>query len=406
MLEKELYNYEMKTQSDFQNIYESKIIPLLQIYETKRKKRLKKVKLYFLGLSVFIIAAIAFYIWMCISDKCTTEATTVLVVSLFFFITVTILASINENSKFKTDLNYACANDILNVAGNIKLTETSLITDDLINKSKLFKSYNVRKDKIAFSGNFAEKQFDILRTDLFYKTTRYTRSGRRTSCEKSFSGVVVNIKSNKMINKIIKLVPKGTKKKEIRKEAFSFGILFSFVYIALFSKFTGKTNLVFQEADLYLFILIAGLLLINGIIFAIAYSKTEKTYKQQLQFDEGYEISTFEFVETNIQDILNPGKNFETTNQISTEANIPDLFYTYLDKLKTAFNTKTVSCSIFKDNILIQISSGGEHFSLGNLYSKLTNKKNAEAFLNELLSICLTVLFVKMSNDKNEGFDI
>ena len=102
MLEKELYNYEMKTQSDFQNIYESKIIPLLQIYETKRKKRLKKVKLYFLGLSVFIIAAIAFYIWMCISDKCTTEATTVLVVSLFFFITVTILASINENSKFKT----------------------------------------------------------------------------------------------------------------------------------------------------------------------------------------------------------------------------------------------------------------------------------------------------------------
>ena len=406
MLEKELYNYEMKTQSDFQNIYESKIIPLLQIYETKRKKRLKKVKLYFLGLSVFIIAAIAFYIWMCISDKCTTEATTVLVVSLFFFITVTILASINENSKFKTDLNYACANDILNVAGNIKLTETSLITDDLINKSKLFKSYNVRKDKIAFSGNIAEKQFDILRTDLFYKTTRYTRSGRRTSCEKSFSGVVVNIKSNKMINKIIKLVPKGTKKKEIRKEAFSFGILFSFVYIALFSYFTGKTNLVFQEADLYFFILIAGLLLINGIIFAIAYSKTEKTYKQQLQFDEGYEISTFEFVETSIQDILNPGKNFETTNQIQTEANISDLFYTYLDKLKTAFNTKAVSCSIFKDNILIQISSGREHFSLGNLYSKLTNKKNAEAFLNELLSICLTVLFVKMSNDKNEGFDI
>ena len=385
-MENNLYECEEKFQSDFDKNYNEKIKPFLNIYETKRKNRFKKLQITMFSIVAAVLIDIVLMIFTYKFNFTPQKDIYSALIILFVAFTVSgIIVYTKAVTNFQNELNSACTDTVLNTENGVKRTEKSSLTDGIIKQSEIFEYHDERYDYSSYEGNFLNKELQILHTSLKQIRTYYAKGIRRTSRHEVFKGVIINIKSNKTLNRIIKIAPKGTDKMKIIKKCTSICVIFCAFYIlAIVAHILDKNSLSLNVNQYCALILTGCLVFIFAAVLAANYF-IGKNKDEKLQFVSNYEIETSDL----------------------KEANIPDGFFEYLDKIKTAFNAKKLFCSIFNDNILIKIPVKETNvFQIGSLFYELTKKENIEAFYKKFLSIFLLIMLIKFSNDKNPNLDI
>jgi len=89
--------------------------------------------------------------------------------------------------------------------------------------------------------------------------------------------------------------------------------------------------------------------------------------------------------------------NVYSSDEVEARYLVTPLFMELLDNLKTAFNSKTIKCSFFDDNLMIAISTKKDVFEIGDLSIPCDNPKFILQFWRELSSIYKMVEYFKLN---------
>lgn len=379
------FEMEIKTErwKRFCEMYSRELTPMLVTYEKMRKKTASYVMALevlnvFLGCIAVVTVLLQFF---------SKEAYAALFPAFFvsFFLLMFLGPFIKSRKKnFKTTLKKAFMRKILSVFGDIKYescanNENELITmfkgneyvppserpqknisnissDDLIN-SKLFSSYNIRKDDDLFNGTYNGVDFRLVETALYHRSN----SGKKQSVTKVFKGVIAMFTSNKNFSGMTMIATKGdTTGKLIPPWIFAL-FMTPLIISASMAVITEPLNLASYIA---VFIVILS-------IVAYCYSKKQ----------ENLDIVKLEDTE------LNKHFNVYSTDQVESRYLLTPSFITRFKKLKTAFGTEKIKCAFFNNKIVFAISAKEDFFEVGDLYTSMNDPKAIFKLYNEITAI-------------------
>jgi hypothetical protein len=179
----------------FYSVYHTKIAPIFRSFEKKRRAKLSEL----IVIEVINISILTFLIYDFIQRNNNCNSSGIVTLEILLIIAGIILGIwllFSYNSKFASELKHACMFDILKLFGDVHWHDkANLITDEEMDRSFLFATYNTREACDAFNGSFKGVDFKICETGMQH----ITGSGKNRRVVNVFKGVVINFKANKTI---------------------------------------------------------------------------------------------------------------------------------------------------------------------------------------------------------------
>lgn len=364
-------------------MYSRELTPALATYEKMRKKTATFI------LSLEILGNIAGVVFVLLLLLNFIKQEYMQMTFPFMFAAAVLMSVIkpfvaSKKKKFKTTLKKAFMRKILSVFGDIKYescanNENELITmfkeneyvppserpqknilnisaDDLIN-SKLFSSYNIRKDDDLFNGTYNGVDFRLVETALYHRS----RSGKNQSVSKVFKGVIAMFTSNKNFSGMTMIATKGDNTGKL---------IPPWIFTLLMTPFivTASLTLIAEPLNFANYV---SLFIVISALAAYCYSKKQEN------------LNAVKLEDTELD------KNFVvySTDQVESRYLLTPSFITRFKKLKTAFGTKKIKCAFFDNKIMFAISTNEDFFEVGDLYKSLNDPKAIFKLYNEITAI-------------------
>ncbi len=349
-------------QNEFHRIYYSKIKPLMEEFERKRKIQLSKFIL------VLVVAAVMIYIFINICLSAYSDGIMLITISVPCFASFFMYDIAN---KFSKNLKRECLPKIVKAFGKMKWCNGSQILDsNSIFKSELFSEFNKRADDDVFVGEYKDVDFTISETALWYDSG----GSKGRIVYRLFKGVIINFSSNKKIkNKTIIAT-----KNDIHIKGRNWGLLIALLMMlpSLFPMFAGEYTISdgWYVGSLVVVALVCPLILL--------FSKNKGKEKlneiklEDVEFNKHYKAFSSDEVE---------GRYLITTS-----------FMERFKNLQTAFGAGKAKCSFYDRDIMFAISTRRNLFEIGNLFTPLTNPKHLTRLFNELSSILALIDYFKL----------
>ena len=358
--------------SKFFETYKQKNEPIIKVLEETRhnmlKKHIKAVLIcVFAYIFVFTIAGICLIIPFVFDNP-----NPIFIIGYLILGTIAVfLPSIKFGFKckeFKLFLKNKLLRRILSEKYNMNWHEGDqtnfggIISNDILKKSALFRSFNSQMPGDQFEGSYKNVDFKIIETKLLSRE----KDSFNTIADFffdifNFKGIVINFKYNKKIkNRTIVSTKLSITEKEDKIIKI---ILFSLSIIAI---------IYFQAYKLLIpMIILACLSILN---------KSETLNKITLEdpnFNRRFKIYS--------------------SDEVEARYLVTPLFMELLNNLRTTFGEKNLKCSFFDDNLMIAISTKKDLFEIGDLYTSCNDPKFVMQFWKELTSIFKMIEYFKLN---------
>lgn len=378
-----------KLEDSLYEIYSKTVLPKLKTLEPERKKLIniliiKEILLFFNTL-LFIFITYKL-ILMNIFDKWAyipALGGTVYMLFTFFIMPGIALASIygmfhvfnNAAKKFKLQIKTECMKDFTN-AFSVKWNYEYPSKNLPFTSSNIFSAYTKADYDDTFSGEYKNTEFHVQEVKLILEGDKENKT--------AFKGIVICLPSNKTVKAKTIITTKFDVGIQNRGMTQFTSLLSGFGFIILG---IGMWFLDIETENFWVkFKCICGSIMwiLSGIgVFVYAWNqhKREKEYKriilEDLNFDKRF--------------------NVQSKDQIEARYLVTTAFMERLQNLQTAFGTKNIKCSFFDDKVMFAISTNKDLFELGNLFVPLTDKKQINAFISELISIYNIIDYFKLA---------
>lgn len=269
------------------------------------------------------------------------------------------------NSKLKNKIKQTFIPKIIQTLGEIHWnTDETIISDTILEKSKLFGDYNVRSNDDTFGGKYNGIEFNVSETNLSYESD----SGDNRTVSTVFNGIIILIDSNKETKAHTIIETKvETIKKTIKKISLSVLLL----WISILSIGNGiHTNNITA--------LVVGIVLpLVIILFIFPKNQMMRMKLEDTDFNKKYIVTTEDQVE---------GRYLITTG-----------FMDRFKNLQTAFGTKNVKCAFFDNKIMFALHTNKDFFELsGGLFHSLKHPKRVKSFYEETTAIYDIIDYFKL----------
>lgn len=351
------------TQNDikksFHKVYYNEIAPLMENFEKERQFKwfiislveMVLIPLFLYGINSFlkgtVIAGFEFLVFVC----------------MFLLFGAIIALPFVLSDNFSKMLKDKCMAKVVKAFGDMQWENGArFIKDGNLNESELFSLHNKRSDDDNFSGKYKDVSYDISETHLWYESG----TGKNRSVREVFKGVIINFDSNKTIKNKTIVATKGDKNIKGRKASVWFIIFFILLAILL------------QDLELCIYCVIG---VITYIISAIAEKKQKKEVLNEIKLEDP---------------LFNKKYRAYSSDEVEGRYLITPSFMERFNNIQTAFGSKNVKCSFYKNNVMFAISTNKNLFEIGNLFTPLNSPKQFEQFFEELTSVLRLVDYFKL----------
>lgn len=269
------------------------------------------------------------------------------------------------NSKLKNKIKQTFIPKIIQTLGEIHWnTDETIISDTILEKSKLFGDYNIRSNDDTFEGKYNGIEFKVSETNL----SSESGSGDKRTVSTVFNGIIILIDSNKETKAHTIIETKvETIKKIIKKISLSVLLL----WFSILSIGNGiHTNNITA--------LVVGIVLPLVIILFIFPKNQMMSMKlEDSDFNKKYIVTTDDQIE---------GRYLITTG-----------FMDRFKNLQTAFGTKNIKCAFFDNKIMFALHTNKDFFELsGGLFHSLKHPKRVKSFYEETTAIYDIIDYFKL----------
>ena len=358
----ELYEYtspqEMRQQ--FSQIYHREVKPMMEEFEKIRVQKYKKIK---------TVGWVSFVIWLVVTVM--SQGFLIFHAGVFISVIAAIITHV-KSKNFTQLMKNSCMPRFMKAFGNLTHSiGDNAISNSNIEKSKLFLSYNIRRNDDIFVGSHKGVEFKISETYLAHESG----SGKNKSTTTLFKGVLIDFKANKTINNTTIIVPRHSRNRQMGKVG-------TFIFILIFFLVFGIGFIVIgflsKEYELMIGGIVAGLILL-AILF-VKPNNVEILNEIKLEdpeFEKYYTASSSDEVE---------GRYLITT-----------AFMSRFNDLKKAFGTGNICCSFYDDSLMFGIWSDKDLFEIGTISKPLTNAKYIEQFYDQMIAILQIIEHFKLN---------
>lgn len=269
------------------------------------------------------------------------------------------------NSKLKNKIKQTFIPKIIQTLGEIHWnTDETIISDTILEKSKLFGDYNIRSNDDTFEGKYNGIEFKVSETNLSYESG----SGDKRTVSTVFNGIIILIDSNKetKAHTIIE-----TKVKAIQKIIKKISLSVLILWFSILSIGNGiHTNNITA--------LVVGIVLPLVIILFIFPKNQMMSMKlEDSDFNKKYIVTTEDQIE---------GRYLITTG-----------FMDRFKNLQTAFGTKNIKCAFFDNKVMFALHTNKDFFELSEgLFHSLKHPKRVKSFYEETTAIYDIIDYFKL----------
>lgn len=349
-----LNKYKNEKFLNFYKKYEKEITPYIEKYE---KTRIKYAILFTI---LAILSTVLFERFILLDFS----LGAIISVGLFNFFAICIIYD-KLNFKFKNKIKQTFIPKIIQALGEIHWnTGNTIISDTILEKSKLFGDYNIRSNDDTFEGKYNGIEFKVSETNL----SSESGSGDKRTVSTVFNGIIILIDSNKKTKAHTIIETKvETIKKIIKKISLSVLIL----WFSILSIGNGiHTNNITA--------LVVGIVLPLVIILFIFPKNQMMSMKlEDSDFNKKYIVTTEDQIE---------GRYLITTG-----------FMDRFKNLQTAFGTKNIKCAFFDNKIMFALHTNKDFFELsGGLFHSLKHPKRVKSFYEETTAIYDIIDYFKL----------
>ena len=347
--------------SDFNTMYNSRMLPVLKRYESFRQAIFNKCVMF--EIAAVIVVGLIFYIFSEIrgfwESQYSTAITAIIVISFVFFVS---WIPYHYKKKFKNGLKQRCNNMLKKCFGTLEWGYSE-VDEMLICKSQLFGKFNRISYDDKFTGVYKQTDFSVCETEMLYII-----EGKRKMVFPVFKGVILSFASNKDILAHTIVTTKGDNSIRNYNPASW--------YVALVLLPLLWTGFFDSSCRWMLFVGV-------GVILYLVYDIIMKRRKlsgvklEDLNFDKRFSVYS--------------------QNQIEARYLVTPSFMERLNNLRTAFGTKKVKCAFFDEKIVFAISTPKDLFELGDFHRSLLNKKKVKEFYDEIMAIYDIMDYFKLS---------
>lgn len=349
-----LNKYKNEKFLNFYKKYEKEITPYIEKYEKTRIK-------YAILFTILAILSTVLFERFIILDF---SLGAIISMGLFDFCVICIIYD-KINSKLKNKIKQTFIPKIIQTIGEIHWnTGNTIISDTIIEKSKLFESYNVRSNDDTFEGKYNGIEFKVSETNL----SSESGSGDDHRVSTVFNGILILIDSNKetKAHTIIE-----TRVETIKKTIKEISLSVLILWISILSIGNGiHTNNITA--------LVVGIVLpLVIILFIFPKNQMMSMNLEDPDFNKKYIVTTEDQVE---------GRYLITTG-----------FMDRFKNLQTAFGTKNIKCAFFDNKIMFALHTNKDFFELsGGLFHSLKHPKRVKSFYEETTAIYDIIDYFKL----------
>lgn len=349
-----LHKYKNEKFLNFYKKYEKEITPYIGKYEKTRIK-------YAILFTILAILSTVLFERFIILDF---SLGAIISMGLFDFCVICIIYD-KINSKLKNKIKQTFIPKIIQTIGEIHWnTGNTIISDTILEKSKLFGDYNIRSNDDTFEGKYNGIEFKVSETNLSYESG----SGDKRTVSTVFNGIIILIDSNKetKAHTIIE-----TKVKAIQKIIKKISLSVLILWFSILSIGNGiHTNNITA--------LVVGIVLPLVIILFIFPKNQMMSMKlEDSDFNKKYIVTTEDQIE---------GRYLITTG-----------FMDRFKNLQTAFGTKNIKCAFFDNKVMFALHTNKDFFELSEgLFHSLKHPKRVKSFYEETTAIYDIIDYFKL----------
>ena len=349
-----LNKYKNEKFLNFYKKYEKEITPYIEKYEKTRIK-------YAILFTILAILSTVLFERFIILDF---SLGAIISMGLFDFCVICIIYD-KLNSKLKNKIKQTFIPKIIQTIGEIHWnTDETIISDTILEKSKLFGDYNIRSNDDTFEGKYNGIEFKVSETNLSYESG----SGDKRTVSTVFNGIIILIDSNKetKAHTIIE-----TKVKAIQKIIKKISLSVLILWFSILSIGNGiHTNNITA--------LVVGIVLPLVIILFIFPKNQMMSMKlEDSDFNKKYIVTTEDQIE---------GRYLITTG-----------FMDRFKNLQTAFGTKNIKCAFFDNKVMFALHTNKDFFELSEgLFHSLKHPKRVKSFYEETTAIYDIIDYFKL----------
>ena len=349
-----LNQYKNEKFLNFYKKYEKEITPYIGKYEKTRIK-------YAILFTILAILSTVLFERFIILDF---SLGAIISMGLFDFCVICIIYD-KINSKLKNKIKQTFIPKIIQTIGEIHWnTGNTIISDTILEKSKLFGDYNIRSNDDTFEGKYNGIEFKVSETNLSYESG----SGDKRTVSTVFNGIIILIDSNKetKAHTIIE-----TKVKAIQKIIKKISLSVLILWFSILSIGNGiHTNNITA--------LVVGIVLPLVIILFIFPKNQMMSMKlEDSDFNKKYIVTTEDQIE---------GRYLITTG-----------FMDRFKNLQTAFGTKNIKCAFFDNKVMFALHTNKDFFELSEgLFHSLKHPKRVKSFYEETTAIYDIIDYFKL----------
>lgn len=349
-----LNQYKNEKFLNFYKKYEKEITPYIGKYEKTRI-------IYAILFTILAILSTVLFERFIILDF---SLGAIISMGLFDFCVICIIYD-KINSKLKNKIKQTFIPKIIQTIGEIHWnTGNTIISDTILEKSKLFGDYNIRSNDDTFEGKYNGIEFKVSETNLSYESG----SGDKRTVSTVFNGIIILIDSNKetKAHTIIE-----TKVKAIQKIIKKISLSVLILWFSILSIGNGiHTNNITA--------LVVGIVLPLVIILFIFPKNQMMSMKlEDSDFNKKYIVTTEDQIE---------GRYLITTG-----------FMDRFKNLQTAFGTKNIKCAFFDNKVMFALHTNKDFFELSEgLFHSLKHPKRVKSFYEETTAIYDIIDYFKL----------
>lgn len=349
-----LNKYKNEKFLNFYKKYEKEITPYIGKYEKTRIK-------YAILFTILAILSTVLFERFIILDF---SLGAIISMGLFDFCVICIIYD-KINSKLKNKIKQTFIPKIIQTIGEIHWnTGNTIISDTILEKSKLFGDYNRRSNDDTFEGKYNGIEFKVSETNLSYESG----SGDKRTVSTVFNGIIILIDSNKetKAHTIIE-----TKVKAIQKIIKKISLSVLILWFSILSIGNGiHTNNITA--------LVVGIVLPLVIILFIFPKNQMMSMKlEDSDFNKKYIVTTEDQIK---------GRYLITTG-----------FMDRFKNLQTAFGTKNIKCAFFDNKVMFALHTNKDFFELSEgLFHSLKHPKRVKSFYEETTAIYDIIDYFKL----------
>ncbi len=351
---------------NFYKNYEKVVAPYIEEYEKERIKYIIKFSIFVM----FITALLGLFITHLYSilDRIMTT-----IIALIF---LRILYHNSINLLYKRAIKQQLMSKTIHSIGEINwMIDKQIISDETISKSKLFASYNTRRNDDEFEGKYNGLNFKISESKLSEITE--TKDGYSEAIV--FKGIIILIDTNKKTTAHTIIETKTKSNKRIRNKIIFSIMLLLFPIGAIIDDATKTQDILYNPMSFMVKMAII-------LAFVIPIIISELVEKKQI-------------LRMNLEDPeFNKKYSVITDDQVEGRYLITPAFMDRFKNLQTAFKTKNIECAFFDDKIMFALHTNKDFFELsGGLFHSLKDPKQIESFYNEITAIYDIIDYFKLA---------